>query len=314
MTADPFHDPAQDVPRDRWGRPLVVPLEGGKPVGYVRATTYADTLEDKFNLQQWESRMVALGIAARDDLRYAVAAHRDDKTKLNAICKEAKDAAKGSAGATTGTALHSLTEQLDRGTLDMAFVPKDLTADIDAYRAATAALGIVEIEQFGVVDSIRVGGTWDRIVRIDGRKYIADLKTGSVDFGMGKIAAQLAIYSRATPYDFTTKTRRTPNTADVDQDRALIIHLPAGTGRCTLIWVDIDAGWRAVHLATQVREWRARKDLAQPFAHLDPLENLIAGAPSVDALTALWSQYSSAWTPAHTAQAKARRATIEAAA
>jgi glycine betaine/proline transport system substrate-binding protein len=36
--------------------------------------------------------------------------------------------------------------------------------------------------------------------------YIADLKTGSVDFGAGKIAMQLAVYSRSVFYDHQTKT------------------------------------------------------------------------------------------------------------
>ncbi len=308
---DEFFSPTQEVPRDRFGRPLVTPPGGGKPVGYVRATTWADTLEDKFNLQKWESRMVALGIASRDDLRYAVAAHRDDKSKLDEICRDAKEAAKGSAGATTGTALHILTEQLDRGTLDMTHVPADLRPDITAYRTVTAALRMKQIEQFGVLDDIKVAGTWDRIVTLDGRNYIADLKTGSIEFGMGKIAAQLAIYAHATPYDFTTKTRSTPNAeAGVDQDRALVIHLPASTGRCELHWIDINAGWEAVDLARQVRAWRARKQLASPFsppAAETGLFDRIAAAPDLIALTTLWRDNASTWTPAHTAAAARRK-------
>ena len=51
----------------------------------------------------------------------------------------------------------------------------------------------------------------------------------------------------------------------VRQDRALIIHLPAGQARCDLHWIDITAGWDAAHLAAAARTWRSRRDLAQLY-------------------------------------------------
>lgn len=39
-------DPTDAVRRDRWGRYLVVPPDGGKPVGYTRATTVAKALDE----------------------------------------------------------------------------------------------------------------------------------------------------------------------------------------------------------------------------------------------------------------------------
>jgi hypothetical protein len=52
----------------------------------------------------------------------------------------------------------------------------------------------------------------------------------------------------------------------VDQEKALIIHLPVGTGTCTLHLVDIGMGWFGVELAMQVRDWRNRKDLSEPLS------------------------------------------------
>jgi hypothetical protein len=321
MTADDPFD-IHEVPRDRWGRPLIKPIDGqGRAKAYTRATTYVGCLEDTFNLAKWQQRMVALGLAARPDLLLAVSAHSDDKRRLDDICAEAREAAAASSAATTGTALHRLAERLDRGE-DVA-VPPMAAADLDAYRRATTGIDWLHIEQITVHDELKVAGTPDRIGRIGGRGRIYDLKTGSIEWGMGKIAMQLALYARSRLYDIATGQR---TDLDVDLERAVIIHLPAGEGRCELVEVDITAGWEAVQLATQVRAWRARKDLASPVALVtgaaapvdpapqpDPLTVAIAEAGDVDALTALWQQHRATWTDAHTALAGARKQQLTAA-
>lgn len=300
-------DPFAEVPRDRYGRPMIVPAGGGKPVAYTRCTTFVGCLEDTFNLSKWQQRMVATGLAQRPDLLLAVSAHSDNKSKLDQLCSEALEAAKGSAAATTGTALHRLSERLDRG--EAVDVPAAAKADLDAYQSATSRFTKQHIEVLTVHDGLKVAGTPDRVLEVDGIPVIADLKTGSIDFGMGKIAMQLALYSRSARYDLTTGTR---NPLEVDQDRALVIHLPAGEGECNLIWVDIQAGWEAVQLATQVRAWRARKDLATPYASQDYLAALISIVGDVDSLTALWRDHQGTWQPHHTQLAAARKAEITA--
>jgi hypothetical protein len=52
---------------------------------------------------------------------------------------------------------------------------------------------------------------------------------------------------------------------DVSKTTALVAHLPAGTGTCTLYEVDITRGWEAAKLCQQVRSWRTTKGLAAPF-------------------------------------------------
>ena len=252
---------AVQVPRDRWQRPLVIPRDGGKPVAYTRCTTYVGCLEDTYNLARWQQRMVALGLASRPDLLLAVSAHRDDKTQLNRICSDAQEAAAAHAAATTGTALHALTDRLDRG-LPLGVIPEAYQADLAAYEKETAELAPVEIEAFTVLDTLQIGGTPDRVVEFRGSRYIADVKTGSIQYGIGKIAMQLAVYSRSSLYDPATAER---TGLGVDQNNAIVIHLPAGEGRCELHWVNIAAGWEAVQLATKVRTWRARSGLSIPF-------------------------------------------------
>ena len=305
-----FDTPGQadeGIPRDRYGRPLVVPPEGGAPMPYTRCTTYVGVLEDTYNLSRWQQRMVALGMADRPDLVLAAGAHRDDKDELNRIVDQAMDAAQAHAAAGVGTSLHKLTEQLDRGQIPGP-VPEAYHADIDAYAAATSCLEMVGIERFTVLDELKIGGTHDRTVRYQGRTYIADIKTGSIEYSALKIAMQLAVYSRSVLYDHRTRTREP---LDVDTDRAIVIHLPAGQGRCELHWIDIAAGWEAVQVATQVRDWRRRKGLLTPLT--DPVTDVaekIKAAMSVEALTQIWQQHQSVWTDDLTVLARARKAQL----
>jgi hypothetical protein len=303
-----FAKPAE-IPRDRWGRPMVVPPTGGKRVPYTRCTTFVGAVEDTYNLSRWQMRMVATGMADRRDLQLAVAAHREDKEKLNAICEQALEAAKGNAGATTGTALHAITETYDRG-LDPGPLPPEAQADLDAYVAATKDMSGVLIEQFMVQDMMKVGGTPDRVVKFQGKRYIADLKTGSIEYGYLKIAAQLAMYARSRPYDTETDERMEQHGADIS--RGIVIHLPAGTGTCQLYWIDLMAGWELVKLSRTLRQQRAMSfaQFLQPVTATPPADVPLTLADQIrltvtpDQVRALWHDHASEWTDDLTELAK----------
>lgn len=308
--------PPPEISRDRYGRPMVLPPGGKKPVAYTRCTTFIDCLEDKFNLQKWMQRMVALGLASRPDLLLSVSAHREDKRQLDKICEDAREAAAASAAATTGTALHALTELIDRGQPLPEGLPANVLASLKAYEAATADLKATHIETFCVQDTLKVGGTPDRVVKYGKARYIADIKTGSIEWGALKIAMQLAIYARSHTYDIATGGR---GDHDADRERGLIIHLPAvedpADARCDLHWIDLKEGWNAVLVAKTVREKRALKfkDLTTPFAPLEParplavvptLEDQIKACTTADAVRALWAEHASEWDDHLTAVAK----------
>jgi PD-(D/E)XK nuclease superfamily len=260
------------VPRDRWGRP-VIKQPDGTTEAYTRCTTFVKALEgDASALALWKMRMTALGLNARQDLRMAVATAGDGKTPdskkaLNGIVEQAAEAAAASSAATIGTALHKFTERMDRGE-PLGTVPNEFARDLQAYAEITAVLEAVQTEQFGVHDELKVAGTWDRLNRHQGRLYIGDVKTGRVDdLSIGKIAMQLSIYSRCKLYDPATGARH-EQAEPVDQDRAIVIELPAGTGTARLWWVDIAAGWQAVQLAARARKWQRwakMATLAEPF-------------------------------------------------
>lgn len=272
--SDLFDSPAPTKPRierDGRDRPLVLTPDG-KRVAYSRTTTYIAVLEDRYRLELWQQRMVAIGLADRPDLLVSVAANRNDREALDGLVRDAKEAARATAGARTGSALHSLAEQYDRG--EKVTVPPAYAPDLEAYKEATQDLEHVHIEQFVVQDKLKVAGTFDRLVRYvdqDGNAghYIADIKTGSIDFGQLKAAMQFAMYANSQPYDIASQTRF-DYPPDLDRTKAILIHLPQGEGRCELHWVDISAGWEAVKVATSVRHWRARRHLMAPFTQPGP--------------------------------------------
>lgn len=341
---DVFSTVESELPRDRWGRPLITPPSGGEPRAYTRVTTLAGSVEDTYHLGLWQQRMVAKGMANRPDLVLgALAADPQDKNgkkTLNEIAKNALEAANASAAATTGTALHSLTERIDRDE-DLGYVPPAYLADLEAYRRIVAEnnLEVLAIEGFCVQDDIEVGGTYDRIFGLSGRltapdgskpdAVIGDLKTGgSVDLGAGKIAMQLGTYAHSLNYDHR-QGDRTPLAPgrEVSKDWGLVIHLPAGTGTATLVWFNIAAGYDAiVRLAVPVREWRKRRDLTTPVASVavggiaiptqanptgaDVILEAIEKADSLDALNGIYFANMAVWAPVHTAAASAKKSAL----
>ncbi len=78
---------------DRWGRYLIVPAAGGAPNAHTRVTTWASTLDDRYGLEQWSRRTVALGLARRPDLlAQAAVAQADESDTLNGLCEAALEA------------------------------------------------------------------------------------------------------------------------------------------------------------------------------------------------------------------------------
>lgn len=299
--------PTAQVPRDRWGRPKVQPPGGGNLVPYRRCTTFIAVLEDRYNLEKWKQRQVAHGMAIRPDLVLKAASANGDKTLLDEVCEVASEAAGSSTASTTGSAVHKLTEHIDRG--EDVVVPPTAQADIDAYRQATRHLTVREVEVFVVHDDLQVGGTFDRIVEVDGVRYIADIKTGRIDYGASEIAMQLAVYSRSRRY-YPSSGRREP--LDVDTSRGLVIHLPAGGGDCSLHWADLDSGWGGVEIARQVWRWRSVKGLLDAGPPSRPLVDLIAEAPDRATLELLWQVHQHEWTDIHTVAARRRIQALEA--
>jgi len=270
-----------DFPRDRYGRPMIVPADGGKPLPYGRPSSFGKKLEDTYGLEQWQRRMVTVGLARTPSLVARAATIPGDpkawtkahKADLNAIADEALIAAKANQAADIGTSLHRMTELADLGE-DITHLPEPFAADVAAYRAGMVAHGFTinaaHVECRMVCDELRLAGTTDRIPYVPtiGKHRILDLKTGeSIELAALGYAVQLAVYAHSVLYDVATG-ERTP--IDLDLSTALIVHLPAGKASFTLYEVDVAAGWEAALVCAEIDRWRKRKNLLVAVPEVKP--------------------------------------------
>lgn len=249
-----FTHPTVDIPRDRWGRPLIIPEGGGKAVPYTRMSTLSKALDDKTALTKWKQRQVVVGLGARPDLVQVAQTVKGDDRKLDEVVESAMVAAESERAANLGTALHALSEEVDKGT-PVAELPEWAREDMAAYKAALTGIEILAAEMFVVVDEIAAAGTFDRLVRLpDGRAMVADLKTGRHEPRYPQGATQqIAGYSRGHLYDAEKGRVGHLPSLGIDQDHGLLIHCPAGTGTCDLYLLDLNVGWSLIQVSVAVR-------------------------------------------------------------
>ena len=149
-----------------------------------RVSTLVKEVEtDNYNLDNWKLRQVLIGAARRDDLVMAVKSMgapdpitgwtREQKKLQDELAEKAMEAAKDSDGAITGTAVHTLTERVDRGEpLDKvtAGLPAVVSQSLRAYAALRELNGwqTIEIERTVECEELEVRGTFDRVDLVPG--------------------------------------------------------------------------------------------------------------------------------------------------
>lgn len=290
---------------------------------FQRVSTLIKKVEtDRFNLDLYIKRQVLIGAGRRDDLVLAVKSMRPDpvygwtdrqKKEINELVEKAEEAAKDVDGATIGTAVHTLTERLDRGE-DLESVVRGLPAqaemDLRAYAALIALNGwkIVEIERTVVNDDLNVAGTFDRVYVVPGLAallgpgtcqhpehggdhdpmgeelaVIGDVKTEKDPTKNGlHIGPQLAIYSRARR--MWTPGAYVPAPC-VRQDVAVVVHVR--NGHAVPMFVNLTDGWDA---ALAARRQADREKAAKMW--LAPMPNIKEPAPAaVATATAVHQDY-----------------------
>lgn len=147
---------------------------------YRRTSTLVKEVEtDNHNLEKWKLRQILIGAARRGDLVTAVKAMgnpdplsgwtREQKKLLDELADKATEAAKDTDGAITGTAVHTLTERIDRGepigNVLAAELPAAVAQGLVAYAKLRELNGwrSIEIERTVVLDELEVAGTFDRV-------------------------------------------------------------------------------------------------------------------------------------------------------
>jgi hypothetical protein len=251
-------------------------VPAARATGRTRATTFAKSISDTFTLSAWSQRMVAKGLGMRPDLVVASAAARvDDKTTLDGIVDQAKDAAAARASANVGTAVHTLTEEDDRGQLKLDLVPAPYGDDVRAWREALAAHNLRTdpgyIERSVLNTRWNIAGSFDRLFQLpNGTWVVGDLKTGrNLQYGWNEIAIQLVIYALADAIYDWARDVFLPMPEGLRTDYALVVHLPAGTGQAEVYRVDLRAAAEAADLCERVRAWRSTRNLAQLLTVVD---------------------------------------------
>lgn len=339
-------EPARDF---KTGGYLLPDPETGQMEIWDRATTLAGLHEDHGSLWKWGDRQVLTGLTAEPslldqvpDLLEAIEAaegwraQKDAKRALNKVADEAKDIAGSFDRSAWGTLLHSITEWSDAGRLDEVLPTivswgeqgESLLRDLDAYTKTMAEHGLVcppeYIERILVNKTCRSGGTTDRMVGVpDRRLVIGDLKTGdNFDFGVLKVAAQLAEYAYSDALLSIDGRSLEPMPANLDRSTGLLIHLPLGEARCDVIELsseEMELGWELAQHAARTLWFRSisrtvtgRPYVARPTAPTTHALQLINSAGHPDALVALWKDLHGRglWTDEHTQAARARKAEL----
>lgn len=270
-----------------------------KMLRYGRPSGLNKQIEAAFQLARWNERQIIFGLTVPDDeltQRLVMLADLDRdsdaaKDTADAVVVRAKALAKSSLAADRGTHMHAVTEDvdLDRSWVDRAadgdalgLDPAVQAAMLDAWDRALVAydLEVLAVERRIVHDGWRQAGTLDRIVRLTrditfdtgevlraGSVVVLDVKTGKLNMQYWQgYAVQCAVYAGGVPYD-VAEDRRFDWEWPIDQDRAIIAHLPvdeamSGRATCRMILVDIASARRTIdEVIMPAKAWAQRRDL-----------------------------------------------------
>ncbi len=327
-------------PRDRSGRPLLIPrgveIADENRVPYTRASGLGEMLEEFSYLWKWKMKGLTKGLADSMDLiRLAAglnytsgfaedeAENRASGRLLEDIAERAMGRAGINAKADYGTAIHSRTEDGNRGTDP----DEKQAADVESCLQLWKDLGVVHLgtEIFTACDETRSAGTFDNLSYVPGYGIIVtDKKTSSK--AKATYDVQLSTYANSDVYWKDTDLRCTLEEYVSDlgwdpdllrRDIGLIWWIKNGKTEARLL--NLVDGFRAAKTAAWIRDERrtmgvaknVTKDLRLDTARLrEALHTRISTTVSSEELTTLWHDPTlrAIWTDEHTAAAKARKA------
>jgi hypothetical protein len=339
---DQFLEPER--PPRKNGNPLLIPrgveIDDANRVVYSRASGLADYLEDFSFLWKWKMRGLAKGLADRIDLVRLVAAetytcgfaedeaaNKQAGRNIDAVIERAMDHAGVDMKADYGTAIHLRTEPGNTGTDPDEKQRVDQASCWDLWRE----LGVVHLgtEVFTANDETRSAGTFDHLSYVPGLGIVVTDKKTSAK-AKQNYDIQLGSYSRSDVYDKDTDERMTLEEYVAAQgwDPALLnrskgIIWWVKDGRTQARELDLDQGYEWAKVAARVRDERrpqasrVAKDVTKALgketaSQRARLLEALAGAPSIEILTAIWNNPTAQaiWTDEHTAAAKARKETL----
>lgn len=300
--------PRAEAAYDGWGRYKLPSPTTGRPTGFTRATTVADTLDDTYNLSRWKRRETAKRVVGLFDLvdgaeyagfdvaendhvvRLRAAAQADDKKAIDAALDAIDNDMGGREAAELGTAVHAWVEALDLGLVTFGQIPDQFKPYADAYLGVLGRHGLVAVPEYceRIVLNDRgeetIVGTLDRIYRsvATGELILGDVKTSkTLEFSWMSYAVQLAIYGYATKMLSTDGKTWEPmppmlGLTEAEQEAevkpyGVIIHVPSDQPeRASAVTMDLWFGAETMVTALETRRRRKQAKSAVPFVHALP--------------------------------------------
>lgn len=251
--------------------------QGAKKQRCKSVTAVAKIPDDTQFLDKWNLRNVAVGIVKSKTIFESVAAHHDDKNKLDQLCEQAAVVAGGKEAAERGTTIHRVAERVDKAEDVVETEYAKMIRENWLKALADAGLSVVPelTERCVVYPDKLICGKLDRIFRReDGTLVLADLKSGqrAIEFPHS-IAIQLALYANApllaAPWEGIDGTTEQfdPLPQELDRRVGLIVHMPDPEKPAQIYEVNIVAGQRIVDQAIwPIIDWRKRRDLTRPYS------------------------------------------------
>lgn len=277
------------------------------------ASSVAKIPTDTYALEAWSQRQVAIGLTTDPFLLENVAAHVDNKERLDEVVRAAKAAAKAHQAADRGTQMHRVLELILLDQEDRLLTAQQkadaqvLKRTLDRYKL-TPHQNMAE--QFIIWPQHLVAGRFDAILETsDNRLILTDLKSGpnAVNFPQST-AIQLALYARAplmsadihTAGDKSTITQWRKLPTPLDKRYAYVLLVTPDDEVGTLHQIDIEHGWGGADLALKAVKWRralANSKIATPVTETEQprpkpatWESLIDGADSLERLREVWKR------------------------
>ena len=245
----------------------------------TRVSTLSKVLDDAASLFGWKQEQALRGIAMGPDLQALLATmdpKNGSKQAWRALGKQAEERAAAGAAANMGTAIHSAVASAVEGA-SLGRVPADVRRDAEAVLHAFQENGltVLSTETF-VVNQLMdepLGGSFDHLVAGELGAYVLDLKTtsnpDSAKWAALSWATQISCYAHGRPYIGEVERDRwtRPVIEDVPANyeewpqqpsltTGIVACIVRGSGHCDLLPVDLTEGWKAAHLAVQVRAMR----------------------------------------------------------
>lgn len=242
---------------------------------WARTSTLAKTLDDVWNLRQWDKRMVVWGIKQKPELLDLIGNRIKDpngkaaKQVLEAVATRAMEEAETHKGADAGTDLHNLAEILDATGSVPPEADLEQTRTLVAYELGLRRQKIRVLPEFTerviVCPELGVAGRIDRVVDdYDLGLKIGDLKSQKWEPGAYDslaLSIQLSVYARAS-YMLDAQSWSWVPMPEVSREEGLIFWIPSTRpGVFEVYTVDLELGWKFARAASQLRQWRYQKNI-----------------------------------------------------